>query len=67
MAVFGWKLVDLVLHSHEAFTLGDAVALITSLFLTTTMYSLALDGRRSYKVLKAGKADDEASGPTAFE
>lgn len=53
MAVLAVQLVVLALHGGSALRAGDVVAPLVNLFLCGAMYALALDGRRSYKALKA--------------
>ena len=61
MAVFVAQMAQAVWRAGRG--TGDPVDFVgpcVSLFLTLTMYCLALDGRRSYKALKAAR---EASAP----
>jgi hypothetical protein len=53
MAVFLVQLVFLTLRGGHVLVWGDVVQPLVSLFLMLAMYSLALDGRRSYKAMKA--------------
>ncbi|MHB1260677.1 MAG: hypothetical protein ACYC2H_03065 [Thermoplasmatota archaeon] len=53
MAVFAVQLVFLALRRGDPAVVGDVIGPLVSLFLTATMYGLALDGRRSYKTMKA--------------
>lgn len=55
MAMFAWQVYLLIRMQPGDVSGGDAAAPIVSLFLTATMYALALDGRRSYKAMKAAK------------
>ena len=57
LAVFAWQLY-LLLQLRVAGSVrgGDVAAPLLSLFLTALFYALALDGRRSYKTLKAKQA-----------
>jgi hypothetical protein len=61
MAVFAWQMGQAVWNaSRGRGDLFDLVSPSISAFLTLAMYSLALDGRRSYKQMKR---DREASAP----
>lgn len=61
MAVFLVQMVQAVWRANLGTgTTFDLVGPCISLFLTLTMYCLALDGRRSYKAMKAAR---EASAP----
>lgn len=54
MATFLGGMVVAVVHANQArAAAGDFIQPSVSLFLTLTMYCLALDGRRSYKALNA--------------
>jgi len=52
MAVFAFQMVQLVLWP-EGVSPADFVGPCVNLFLTLVVYCLALDGRRSYKAVKA--------------
>ena len=61
MAVFVAQMVQIVWRAGRGTASPtDFIGPCISLFLTLTMYSLALDGRRSYKAVKAAR---EASAP----
>jgi hypothetical protein len=62
LAILLVQLAFLVLYGGEALESGDVVGPLVNLLLALTFYSLALDGRRSYKALKAarGKAGEPA-------
>lgn len=53
LAVLAIQLGDLALHGGDALHARDALGPLVSLVLTSVMHLLALDGRRSYKALKA--------------
>ena len=53
LAIFLAQLVFLVLRVDQELVAGDVVGPVVSLFLALTMYNLAIDGRRSYKLLNA--------------
>ena len=53
MAVFLVQMVQVVWHANRGTAdVSEFVGPVISVFLTMTMYCLALDGRRSYKALK---------------
>ena len=61
MAAFLVQMVQAVWRANQGTgTTFDLVGACVSLFLTLTMYCLALDGRRSYKAMKAAR---EAAAP----
>lgn len=61
MATFLLGMVQMVWHANRGEAdLTGFIGPCISLFLTLTMYCLALDGRRSYKAMKAAR---EASAP----
>lgn len=61
MAAFVAQMAQVVWRANRGTAdLVDFVGPCLSLFLTLTMYSLALDGRRSYKAIKAAR---EAPAP----
>lgn len=64
LAVFAWQVVLLLRISDPSeLTGGDAAAPIVSLLLAAVMYALALDGRRSYKALKAKRGAEQPPTP----
>ena len=52
------RLLDWVKTHSNA---GDVIAPMVNLFLSLTMFLLALDGRRSYKSIKAKRSDSESA------
>ena len=61
MAVFAWQMGTAVWRGVQGQgSTFDLVSPAISAFLTLTMYSLALDGRRSYKQMKR---DRDANAP----
>ena len=55
MALFGVQLVWFLWFGDGPLQRGEAGQLFVSLFLTSIMYNLAIDGRRSRKAMKAAK------------
>ncbi|MFA5944669.1 MAG: hypothetical protein WC876_09410 [Candidatus Thermoplasmatota archaeon] len=55
LAIFLAQLVFLMLLTNQSLAAGDLVGPVVSLFLALTMYNLAIDGRRSYKLLNADR------------
>lgn len=60
LAVFAVQLGLLMLRRTDVLLVGDVVGPLVSLLIVGTMYGLALDGRRSYKAMKASR---EAATP----
>ena len=58
MAVLAVQLAVLAMHGANVLRAGDVVGPLVNLFLCGAMYALALDGRRSYKALKATRSAD---------
>lgn len=63
MAVFVAQLVQLALRRDGDVGWADVVGPLVSLLLTSTMHSLALDGRRSHKAMKAARESAALPGP----
>ena len=62
MAVFAFQMAQIVWRANQGTAQAiDFVGPCIAVFLTLTMYCLALDGRRSYKAAKAAR---EAAAPT---
>ena len=57
MALFGIQIVWFLWFGDGPVERGEAGQLFVSLFLTSIMYNLAIDGRRSHKTLKAKGKD----------
>jgi len=61
LAIFLVQMVSFALHGSQVLHAGDVIAPMVNLFLSLTMFLLALDGRRSYKSIKAKRSDSESA------
>lgn len=53
LAAFGYQVARLMLRGDEPVVAGDVAGPLVSLLVFGLMFTMALDGRRSYKALKA--------------
>lgn len=56
LTLFGWQVAGLMFNGQDPVTSGDVAEPMVSLLLFNLMFAMALDGRRSYKAMKAREA-----------